>query len=151
LDQGLAHLAAVVNRDLGIDLKDEPGAGAAGGLGFGLMAFCGARLRPGIDVVMEAVGLGERLRRSDLVVTGEGKLDHQSLHGKVPAGVLRLAGEAGVRVFIVCGVAEVTIPGAEVWSLTDRFGPDAALGDARRCMADLAAELAARFEAEPAS
>lgn len=149
LDQGLVHLAAVANRDLGINLKDEPGAGAAGGLGFGLMAFCGARLRPGIDVVMEAVGLAGRLARSDLVVTGEGKLDQQSLHGKVPAGVLRLAGEAEVPVYIVCGAAQVTPPGAQVWSLAERFGLDAALHDARRCVSELAAELAERL-GEPA-
>lgn len=150
LDQGLAHLAAIALRDLGIDLKDEPGAGAAGGLGFGLMAFCGAHLRPGIDVVMEAVGLAQRVARSDLVVTGEGKLDQQSLHGKVPAGVLRLAGESEVNVYIVCGVAEVTPPGATVWSLAERFGLDTALGDARRCLTELAAELATRFR-EPAA
>ena len=142
LDQGLAHLAAIVGRDMGIELKDEPGAGAAGGLGFGLMAFCGARLRPGIDVVMEAVGFADRLTASDLVVTGEGKLDQQSLHGKVPAGVLRLAVESEVAVYIVCGAAEVIPPGAKVWSLAQRFGLDAALHDARRCLSELAAELA---------
>lgn len=149
LDLALAHLAAVVNRDLGIDLKDERGAGAAGGLGFGLVAFCGARLRPGIDVVMEAVGLSARLARADLVMTGEGKLDHQSLHGKVPAGVLRLAGEAEVPVLIMCGAAEVTPPGAQVWALAERFGLETALREARRCMTELAAELAERVE-EPA-
>ena len=146
LDQALAHLAAVVNRDMGINLKDEPGAGAAGGLGFGLMAFCGARLRPGIDVVMDAVGLAARLARAALVVTGEGKLDAGSMHGKVPAGVLRVGREAGVPVLIVCGVAEVWPPGAQVWALADRFGLDAALTDSRRCMTDLAAELAEGFE-----
>ncbi len=151
LDQALAHLAAVVNRDMGINLKDEPGAGAAGGLGFGLMAFCGARLRPGIDVVMDAVGLAARLARAALVVTGEGKLDAGSMHGKVPAGVLRVGREAGVPVLIVCGVAEVLPPGAQVWALADRFGLDAALSDPRRCMTDLAAELAERLESPPGS
>jgi glycerate kinase len=146
LDRALAHLAAVVHRDLGVNLKDEPGAGAAGGLGFGLLAFCGAHLRPGIDVVMEAVGLADRVARSDLVVTGEGKLDQQSLRGKVPAGVLRLAGEADVPALIVCGVAEVELRGAQVWALADRFGLQAALQDARGCLIGLAAELAERFE-----
>jgi glycerate 2-kinase len=146
LDGALAHLAAIVQRDLGIDLKDEPGAGAAGGLGFGLMAFCGARLRPGIDVVMEAVGLEHRLALADLVVTGEGKLDEQSLHGKVPAGVLRLAREANTPVLIVCGVAEVRPEGADVWSLTERFGSNEALHQARRCLTELAAELGERHD-----
>jgi glycerate 2-kinase len=148
LDGALAHLAAVVDRDLGINLKDEPGAGASGGLGFGLIAFCGARLRPGIDVVMDAVGLTDRVRRADLVVTGEGKVDRQSLHGKVPAGVLRLAAEAEAPVIIVCGVTETRPPGAEVWSLAERFGLDRALGDARGCMIELAAELAEAAEGE---
>ena len=151
LDRALGHLAAVVHRDLGIDLKDEPGAGAAGGLGFGLMAFCGARLRPGIEMVMEAVGMADRLAASDLVMTGEGKLDDQSLRGKVAAGVLRMAGETGVPVLIVCGVAEVSPPGAQVWALADRFGLDAALSDPRRCTTDLAAELAEGFESPPGS
>src|SRR3989442_1230032 len=91
LDTALRHFAAVVYRDLGIDLRTVPGAGAAGGLGGGLMAFLGARLRPGVEVVMEAVHLRERLERTDLVVTGEGRFDEQSLHGKAPAGVLRAA------------------------------------------------------------
>ncbi|MEA2556777.1 MAG: glycerate 2-kinase [Actinomycetota bacterium] len=146
LDRSLAHLAAVVHRDLGINLKDEPGAGAAGGLGFGLMAFCGAHLRPGIDVVMEAVGLAERMALADVAVTGEGKLDQQSLHGKVPAGVLRLAGETDVPVLIVCGVAEVEPAGAQVWALSERFGLEAALQDARGCLIGLAAELAQRWQ-----
>src|SRR5207253_4479830 len=96
LDRALGHFAAVVYRDLGEDVRNLPGAGAAGGLGAGLIAFLGARLRPGVDVVMESVGLRERLEGADLVVTGEGAFDVQSLHGKVPAGVLRAAAEARV-------------------------------------------------------
>ena len=72
LDRALGHLAAVVERDLAIALRDEPGAGAAGGLGFGLMAFCGARLHPGVEVVIDAVGLVERIARADLVDDGRG-------------------------------------------------------------------------------
>jgi glycerate kinase len=94
---------------------------------------------------MEAVGLADRVARSDLVVTGEGKLDQQSLHGKVPAGVLRLAGETDVPVLIVCGVAEVEPPGAQVWALSERFGLEAALQDARGCLIGMAAELAERW------
>ncbi|MDP9297251.1 MAG: glycerate kinase [Actinomycetota bacterium] len=144
LDRALGHLAAVVHRDLGVSPKDEPGAGAAGGLGFGLLAFCAARLRPGIDVVMEALGLEARIARADLVLTGEGSLDAQSLRGKVPAGILRVAELAGIPIAIVCGRAEMTLPGATVVSLVDRVGAAAALGDARRSVELVAAELAGR-------
>src|SRR5439155_24275785 len=72
LDRALGHFAAVTHRDLGVDVRAMPGAGAAGGLGAGLIAFLGAHLRPGFDVVKEAVGLEERLDGADLVITGEG-------------------------------------------------------------------------------
>ncbi|MGZ5318349.1 MAG: glycerate kinase [Actinomycetota bacterium] len=142
LDRALAHLAAVVHHDLGIALKDEPGAGAAGGLGFGLLAFCGARLRRGVDVVMEAVDLDGRMEGATLVITGEGSLDTQSLYGKVPAGVIRLARLHSVPVAVLCGRSEVTPDGVTVRSLVDRVGEDAALGDARRSLEVLASELA---------
>ena len=143
LDRALGHLAAVVYRDLGADLKDEPGVGAAGGLGFGLMAFCGARLRPGVDVVMEVVGFRERLEASDLVITGEGSLDEQSLKGKVVAGVLREAQHAGRPAAILAGRATVAPEGAAVRSLVDRFGEERAMDGARLTLEELAAELAA--------
>jgi len=143
LDRALAHFAAVVHRDLGIDVRHVPGAGAAGGLGAGLVAFLGAHLRPGVEVVMEAVGLPERLSRADLVITGEGKLDEQSLHGKAPAGVIRAAREAGVPVVVLCGRAEVRPPDVPVFSLVDRFGEGRAMEDARRALEDLAEEVAA--------
>jgi glycerate 2-kinase len=146
LDRALGHLAAVVHRDLGIDLKDAPGAGAAGGLGFGLMAFLGAHLRPGVEVVIDAVGLRDRLERADLVITGEGKLDTQSMHGKTVAGVLRAAEEASVPGAILCGFAEIRPPGVEVRSLVERFGEDAALRETRRSLETLAEELASAAE-----
>jgi glycerate 2-kinase len=142
LDEALRHLAAVVHRDLGIDPKDEPGAGAAGGLGYGLLAFCGARLRPGVEVVMETVGFEPRLASADLVITGEGSLDDQSLRGKVAAGVLRAASIASAPVAILCGMASVRPDGAVVRSLVDRVGPDAAVRDARRSLELVAEELA---------
>jgi len=142
LDRALAHTAAIAARDLGVDRSDEPGAGAAGGLGFGLMAFCGARLRPGVEVVMEAVGFSPRLESADLVISGEGSFDAQSLRGKVPAGVLGAARMQGVPVVILCGVASAEAPGATVRSLVDHVGSDAALGDARRSLESLAATLA---------
>src|SRR5439155_24644457 len=100
LDLALVHFAAVVYRDLGIDVRGTKGAGAAGGLGAGLIAFLGARLRPGVDLVMEALRLPERMEGADLVVTGEGTFDEQSLRGKVPAGVLRVAEEEGVPAIV---------------------------------------------------
>lgn len=143
LDRALAHFAAVVHRDLGTDVRHVPGAGAAGGLGAGLVAFLGAHLRPGVEVVMEAVGLPERLGRADLAITGEGKLDEQSLHGKAPAGVIRAGREAGVPVVVLCGRAEVRPPDVHVFSLVDRFGEERAMEDARRALEDLAEEVAA--------
>lgn len=142
LDRALGHLAAVVSRDLGVDLRDNPGAGAGGGLGFGLMAFLGARLRPGVEVAMDAVAFRDRIVHADLVITGEGRLDAQSLSGKVVAGVLRVAIEAGVRAAVVCGRAEIVLDGVPVRSLVDRFGAGPAVQDARRCLETLAQELA---------
>jgi len=95
LEKALAHLAAVVKRCFGVNPADRPGAGAAGGLGFGLMAFCGASIRPGFDVVAEALGLEAAVARADLVVTGEGSLDEQTLEGKGPARVAALARRFG--------------------------------------------------------
>jgi glycerate kinase len=141
LDRALAHLAAVVARDLGADRSQEPGAGAAGGLGFGLLAFAGGRLRRGVEVVMEAVGFSARLRRASFVITGEGSFDAGSLHGKVPAGVLEAAGLAGVPAAILCGVAGADAPGATVRSLVDLVGSEMALADAGGSLERLAEDL----------
>jgi glycerate kinase len=105
LERALTRLADVVSRDLGVDYRDEPGAGAAGGLGFGLMSFCGAKIRPGFDVVAEAVELKAKMKDVDLVITGEGSLDRQTLEGKTPAGVARLARQLDKRVFAIVGRA----------------------------------------------
>lgn len=105
LEAALSRLADVVARDLGCDFREAAGAGAAGGLGFGLMSFCGASVRPGFEVVAEVVGLKAAIERSDVVITGEGRLDAQTLEGKGPAGVARLAHESGKRVFAIVGVA----------------------------------------------
>ena len=103
LESGLANFADVVARDLEVDLRDEHGAGAAGGLGFGLAAFAGAKLAPGVDVIAELVGLGEKMDGADFVVTGEGKLDGQTAHGKTPAGVAARAKARGVPCIAVAG------------------------------------------------
>ncbi len=152
LDRALGHLAAVAAHDLGVDRSRDAGAGAAGGLGFGLLAFAGARLRPGAQVVMEAVGFQDRLVPADLVITGEGSLDEQSLRGKVPAGVLGAARAAGTRVAILCGSASVQPEGAIVRSLVDRVGLPAAMTDARRSLERLAQDLALELgRAQPVS
>jgi glycerate kinase len=143
LDRALGHLAAVIFRDLGLDIRDLAGGGAAGGLGAGLVAFLGAHLRPGIELVMDAVGLGRRLAAADLVVTGEGALDQQSLHGKVPDGVIGAARASGVPAIVLCGRAEARPPDVPVFELVDRFGEDRAMTDARAALEDLAEEVAA--------
>jgi glycerate kinase len=105
LESGLARLADIIARDLGRDFRDTSGAGAAGGLGFGLMSFCGAQIRSGFEVVADYIGLRKAIAKADVVITGEGRLDEQSLEGKAPAGVARLAREAGKRVFAIAGAA----------------------------------------------
>ncbi|MGE8359496.1 glycerate kinase [Pseudomonas sp.] len=103
LDAALGHMAKVVAAALGKDVSEEPGAGAAGGLGFAAKAFLGARFRPGIELVAELSGLAESMADADLVITGEGRLDAQSLHGKTPVGVARVAQAAGVPVIALAG------------------------------------------------
>jgi glycerate kinase len=103
LEQALTRLADVVVRDFGFDYRDKQGAGAAGGLGFGLMSFCDATIRPGFAVVAEAVGLESKMKNADVVITGEGSLDRQTLEGKTPAGVARLARKLGKKVFAIAG------------------------------------------------
>jgi glycerate kinase len=105
LEGALAKLADVIAKEFGFDYRNEPGAGAAGGLGFGLMSFCGAKVRPGFDVVAEVVDLEGKIKDADIVITGEGSLDRQTLEGKTPFGVARLARKFGKRVFAIVGRA----------------------------------------------
>ena len=105
LERALTRLADTVTREVGCDFRNNPGAGAAGGLGFGLMSFCRGELRPGFDVVADAVELEEKIRRADVIISGEGKLDRQTLEGKAPAGVALLARKFGKRVFAIVGRA----------------------------------------------
>jgi glycerate kinase len=105
LERALTRLADVVAEQFGFDYRDKPGAGAAGGLGFGLMSFCGATIRPGFDVVAESIGLEAKMKDVDLVITGEGSLDRQTLEGKTPAGVARCAHKLGKRVYAIVGRA----------------------------------------------
>jgi glycerate kinase len=103
LESGLKRLADVVARDLGCDFRETPGAGAAGGLGFGLMTFCGAAVKSGFEVVAEFVELRAAIEESDVVITGEGRLDEQTLEGKAPAGVAQLARQLGIPVYAIVG------------------------------------------------
>ena len=147
LEHGLARLADVVAGDLGCDFRENPGAGAAGGLGFGLMSFCGASVRPGFDVVAEFVGLKTAIERSDVVITGEGRLDEQTLEGKVPAGVARLAHDLGKRVFAIVGASSES-PGVRnlfdgVYVLARKpVTPQEAIARAGELMQERARELA---------
>jgi glycerate kinase len=103
LERGLTRLAEVVSATIIPGLEDKPGAGAAGGLGFGLMAFLGAEVRPGIEVVTEAVGFERMLEGCGLVVTGEGRLDAQTAYGKTVTGVARVARRHGIPVLALGG------------------------------------------------
>jgi glycerate kinase len=107
LDSALRRYARVLAAEFGVDLGATPCAGAAGGLGAAAVAFLGAALRPGVDVVLDLVGFGAAVAGADLVVTGEGKLDAESLRGKAPLGVARAATDHGVPVVALVGVLEV--------------------------------------------
>ncbi|MGW9398416.1 glycerate kinase [Streptomyces sp. NPDC055642] len=105
LDAALAHFAKVLEETSGARAAEHaasPGAGAAGGIGFGALLL-GAGFRPGIEVMLEVLGFAPALERADLVITGEGSLDEQTLHGKAPAGVATAARAAGKEVIAVCG------------------------------------------------
>lgn len=110
LDRNLDHFARVVERDLGVAIRDVPGAGAAGGLGGGLLAFARGRLRPGIELVIQAVKLEGRLLGATLCLTAEGSLDASSVHGKTVVGVARLAHRLGIPTIALAGTIG---PGAE--------------------------------------
>ena len=103
LDQALGHFADHCAQVLPKDVRDEPGSGAAGGLGFAAKAFFGAQFRPGVEVVAELVGLAEAVKDADLVITGEGRFDAQTLRGKTPFGVARIAQANGVPVVVLAG------------------------------------------------
>lgn len=151
LDAALERWADVVSAATGADRRAVPGAGAAGGVGYAAVALLDARLRPGIELMLELVGFHGRLAGVDLVVTGEGALDQQTLHGKAPAGVAAAARAAGVPVVAVCGhnslpPEQLRAAGFEAaYALTD-LEPDV-----QRCMADgapLLTRIAERIAAD---
>lgn len=103
IDRALCRLGEIVERDLGVRVIDRPGAGAAGGAGAGALAFLRAELKPGAEIVVRASGLERRVRKADLVVTGEGRIDRQTFCGKTLDGVTRVARKHSVPVLAVCG------------------------------------------------
>jgi glycerate kinase len=147
LTRRLERLAQVYRERYGVDVTDLPRAGAAGGLAGGLAAV-GAELVDGFDLVAEEVRLAELLEGADLVVTGEGYLDEQSVDGKVVGGVLELARRIGVPGLVVCGQREPGFdPGAPVVSLVERCGEDRSWNDTLACLREVAAAELARFSA----
>ncbi len=141
LTRRLQRLADVFRDERGIDVRDVPGSGAAGGLAGGLLSI-GARLVSGFALVAEETGLHEKLGRANLVVTGEGFVDQQSFNGKVVGGVCEAALEAGVGVLIIGGNVELGLDVPEhlrrsvraIVSLVDRFGEEAAWGEPIQCV-----------------
>lgn len=131
LDAGLGRLAQVLRHDLGVDVERLPGAGAAGGVGGGAVALLGARLTPGIELLLDLTGFDAAVRGSALVVTGEGAVDSQTLAGKAPLGVARRARSGGVPVVLLAGRADLE-------------------GEGRRALADLGVvDLRALLDLEP--
>jgi glycerate kinase len=147
LERALQRLADVAASHLSTDVREAAGAGAAGGLGFGLMSFCGATLRRGFDVVAEYVRLEAAVREHDVIVTGEGRLDAQTLEGKAPAGVAELARKHQKRVYAIVGqlapAAGVSELFDAIYALTDSVAQTAvATRDPRPLLRQRARELA---------
>jgi glycerate kinase len=107
LDMGMCNLAEVIKRVMGKDIRDIPGSGAAGGLGGGFIAFLDARLERGIEMVLEAIGFDAVIAGADLVITGEGRVDSQTLTGKTPYGIMKRASEQGIRTVLVGGTVKL--------------------------------------------
>ena len=147
-DERLRGIADLVARDLGCDHRDEPGAGAAGGLGFGLMSFCKAKLVSGFDLVADVTKLEQHIAACDLVITGEGKVDSQTLHGKGPAGVAEMARRHGKPVVAIAGAVEdspaVRAKFDEAWAVKPAEMP---LAEAMRRGAELIEETVVRHAA----
>ena len=150
LDLALTGWADVVAATTGSDVRDRAGAGAAGGVGFAALGLLGASLRPGIELMLDLLGFESRVAGCHLVVTGEGSLDAQSLHGKAPVGVAAAAGRHGVPVVAVCGrrtLDEATLAGAGIgaaYALLD-VEPDPAtcMRDAARLLETVGEQIAA--------
>ncbi|WP_288180068.1 glycerate kinase, partial [Bacteroides sp. CAG:633] len=106
LDKGLQHLAQVIQQTTGRDIATLPGAGAAGGMGGTLSALLNAELKPGIDLLLDLTDFDKLIEGADLIITGEGKSDRQTVMGKVPSGILKRARRQGIPVILVSGSIE---------------------------------------------
>ncbi|HET7083423.1 MAG TPA: glycerate kinase [Rhizomicrobium sp.] len=140
LDEGLKHLALLVREKLGRDVADLPGAGAAGGLGYGAVAFLGAQLRRGIEIVLDLTGFDEAARATDVIITGEGHLDGQSAQGKLIQGLCQRAN--GKKVIALCGKLSATPEQIKTIGLTAAHG----INREERPLAEMLANTAANLE-----
>ena len=140
---GLAHLASVIERDLGVRVADIPGAGAAGGMGAGCMAFLGARMRSGIEAVLDLVDFDAQIDSADLVITGEGRIDSQSVHGKVISGIAKRTQPRGVPLVAIVGSIAPDAQEAYELGVTAMFGIDRTA----KAFTEYAAESAAYYRA----
>ena len=150
LDANLKHFAHIIQRDLGVDVDAVPGAGAAGGMGAALLAFLRGELRPGCEIIAKAVGLDAAVRDADLVITGEGRIDQQTIFGKTPFGVATVAKRHGKPVIAIAGslgtnAHVVHAHGIDaIFSVLGRVGNlDEALADAEHNVRTTARNLAA--------
>lgn len=143
LDAGLRALDRVIERELGLSVAAVPGAGAAGGMGAGCMAFLGARMRSGIEAVLDTVGFDARLRGAELVITGEGRIDSQSVHGKVISGVAKRTRPMGVPLVAIAGSIAEDAAEAYALGVTAMFGIDRTA----EAFADYAGESGAYYRA----
>jgi glycerate kinase len=149
LDSALAHYARIVEQQFGKNVAETPGSGAAGGLGAGLMAFCSAEMRSGLDLAMELTNFDARLQACNLAITGEGRLDSQTVRGKVVAGVVRRARQAQVPVVALAGgleegaeLALISLGLSAACSIVNRpMTTEQAMSDASTLLADAAERL----------
>jgi glycerate kinase len=148
LEANLSHYFAQIAGQIHTDVRNLPGGGAAGAMAAGLLAFLGGRIASGVDLILEHHRIDERLRHADLVITGEGKLDSQTMGGKAPLGIARRASAAGVRTVALVGAFEGDATAAHAggfWSVlpsTPRPMPvEAAMADAPRLLEDAALRL----------
>ena len=116
LDNALLNFAEIAKKDIGKNVSEISGAGAAGGLGAGMLAFMGAELKAGVDIVLETVQLREKLSDVDLVITGEGGMDFQTVYNKAPIGVARIAGEFNIPTIAIAAVSytHLTLPTSDL-------------------------------------
>ncbi|AKT50445.1 glycerate kinase [Arsenicicoccus sp. oral taxon 190] len=136
VDAGLTRLADLLAAATGRDVRDQPGAGAAGGVGYAALQVLGARMRPGVELVLELAGFAEQAAGADLVVTGEGSLDEQSLMGKTPMGVADAAGRLGIPVVAVCGRSQLAPGQAEARGIRRVYALTQIEPSTARCLAE---------------